>query len=326
MKRFASLILASLLLTGAAHAATLKPDNAVNEDQLRLGDLFTGLPADQADRIVGQAPAPGRSQTLDAVALARIAAAFGVDWRPTGGGDRVKIERASVTIGAELIQEALVQALRDTGAPDGIDVALDNRSLSLSLPAGNDGSVRVENLAYDAVRNRVSADLVAPASGPELIRQTVGARAAVMVEVPVLARRLMPGDVITDSDLQWTKQARDRVGSDVAQTADALVGKTARRGVAPNQPVHLRDIREPIIVQKGQLVSILLQTSTMTLTAQGRALTDGSSGEVVRVINTASNRTIDAVVAGPNLVAVQAAGVSAPATPMKSAAVATALR
>jgi flagella basal body P-ring formation protein FlgA len=44
----------------------------------------------------------------------------------------------------------------------------------------------------------------------------------------------------------------------------------------------------------------------MRLTAQGKALEDGGMGAAIRIANTKSARTIEAVVAGPNLVAVAA--------------------
>jgi flagella basal body P-ring formation protein FlgA len=43
----------------------------------------------------------------------------------------------------------------------------------------------------------------------------------------------------------------------------------------------------------------------MYLTAQGKALDDGGQGSVIRVANTQSNRTIEAVVQAAGRVAVQ---------------------
>jgi len=46
----------------------------------------------------------------------------------------------------------------------------------------------------------------------------------------------------------------------------------------------------------------------MTLTASGKALSDGSQGELVRIVNTSSSRVIEAVVTGPNMVTVNPSG------------------
>lgn len=305
MTRFAALMLAAVLLSGtAAQAATLKPAASVADGQILLGDLFDGLEPDVATRAVMAAPVPGRRANLDAPTLSRIAASNGIDWRASGGADRIVVERASVQVTNEAIVDGLRQALRDAGVGDQADVLLDNRTLSLFLPAGNDASVRVENLAYDAARGRVTAEIIAPASGPEVVRQNVGARVMDMVELPVLARRMAMGEVISDGDITYLRQPRDRVQAGAVIEASEMIGKTLRRAVAPNQAVNARDVREPVVVGKGQAVTILLKSTSMTLTASGKALSDGAMGELVRIVNTSSNRVIEAVVAGPNLVTV----------------------
>lgn len=320
MKNLLAILLTGTLLASAADAATLKAAASVEGSQIRLGDLFDGLEEAQAARIVGAAPAPGRSVSFDAPSLARIAVAHGVAWQPVGGADRLQVARTSVSLGLQDIQAALVDALAAAGAPAGLDVTLDNRTFTLFLPAGTEPTVRVENLAYDAARGRVNATLVAPATGPEQLRTPVGGRAIATVEVPVLNRRLNTGDVIAESDLDWVTLPRDRAGADLVTDAAALVGKTAKRGMAPNQPIRARDVRAQVAVQKGQLVTILLQSPTMTLTAQGRAMADGAAGEVIRVTNTNSSRVVEAEVAGPNLVTVQTGRAHLPAAPIQSAA------
>jgi flagellar basal body P-ring formation protein FlgA len=57
-------------------------------------------------------------------------------------------------------------------------------------------------------------------------------------------------------------------------------------------------------VHKGDLVTVILNTASMQLTAQGKAVEDGAMGASIRVTNTQSNRVIDTVVSGPNQVVV----------------------
>lgn len=307
MNRLAALLLAASMLatTSPVVAATLKPAGTVAADQVRLGDLFDGLSPEQAQRVVTGAPAPGATLTLDAGTLGRIASSHGVSWRPIGPYDTVQLRRDSVEIGADQLRDSLRAALVEQGAAASIDVQLDNRSLSLFLPVGSDVSVRVEKLAYDPVRGRLTADLVTPATGPEQQRQSVTARAIDMVELPVLNRRLAPGEMIGEADLTYITMPRDRLAAGAIIDSADLVGKSTRRAVVANQPVNGRDVREPVIVEKGTLVTIVLQSGAMMLSSQGKALADGSAGELVRIVNTSSGRVIEATVAGPNLVTVR---------------------
>jgi flagella basal body P-ring formation protein FlgA len=52
-------------------------------------------------------------------------------------------------------------------------------------------------------------------------------------------------------------------------------------------------------VRRGESVTLMYQAPGMSLSMRTRALEDGAIGQPVRLLNTASNRTIDAVVVGP---------------------------
>ena len=64
------------------------------------------------------------------------------------------------------------------------------------------------------------------------------------------------------------------------------------------------DVAAPQVVKKGDTVTVTLKTNALNLTMQGRALQNGAEGDTVRIINTASNRTVDAIVTGPQTVTV----------------------
>lgn len=52
-------------------------------------------------------------------------------------------------------------------------------------------------------------------------------------------------------------------------------------------------------VRRGETVTLTYAAPGLSLTMRARALEDGAVGDNVRFLNTASNRTIDAVVTGP---------------------------
>ena len=70
--------------------------------------------------------------------------------------------------------------------------------------------------------------------------------------------------------------------------------------------MQANSIRRPILVAKGSLVTIILKAPQMTLTAQGKALENGSDGDTVQITNTQSNKVIEAEVTGPGKVSVLA--------------------
>lgn len=210
-------------------------------------------------------------------------------------------QSAVVTYGSSHIEAALNDALTQYVPVGRVLIELDNRGLELHAPS-DWGSLAVQNVYFNNVNGRFAAELVVP--GPtRALRVPVAGRAYGVVRAPVLIRRVAPGDIVTAADVDWVDVRADQMGSDVAADEKQLIGMTPRRGVPVQTPVRLRDMQSQRVVAKGALVTITYQTARISLTAQGRALEDGGVGDVVRVINTQSNRTVHTTVAGPNIVA-----------------------
>ena len=80
----------------------------------------------------------------------------------------------------------------------------------------------------------------------------------------------------------------------------------AKRIVREHAPIRLSYVQRPVLVRKNGLVTIHLASRSMTLTAQGQAMQDGSKGEIVQVKNIQSKKVIEAVVTHAGKVRVSA--------------------
>ncbi|WP_448203204.1 flagellar basal body P-ring formation chaperone FlgA [Azospirillum sp. sgz302134] len=229
--------------------------------------------------------------------------------QPSEGPAASVAPAAVVTYGATHVEAALSEALARHISVGRLQMELDNRQVELRAPQGA-GSLTVENLYYNPVQGRFAAELVVADTRPT-VRLPVAGRAYGVVQVPVVTRRIAPGDVISAADVDWQDVRADQTGSDIAATDAQLIGMTPKRGVPVNQPVRLRDLQSPRLIDKGALVTITLSTENLSLSVQGKALQDGGRGDVIRVVNTQSNRIVEATVAGPNMVAVAKPGVIA---------------
>ena len=65
-------------------------------------------------------------------------------------------------------------------------------------------------------------------------------------------------------------------------------------------------VAAPKLVRRGQPVTLAVRSGALTITAQGRALTDGREGDMVRIVTSAS-RTLEGVVEASGAVRVAAA-------------------
>lgn len=299
-------ILAVLTPVGAAAAAppvTLKTTVIVQGPVVRLGDLFDAL-EEKAGLPVARAPAVGSTVQLEARWLSAVARRYGVPWRPATVLDRAVVERAGQVIESNRIEAEILAALRRRGQEGDLAIQLDNPSLSLRLPVEFDATMRLTGLSFDPVGGRFVAHIVAPDNDRPIARSTVSGRAYRMTEVPTLAQQVAPGSTVRGGDVEWIKVRADRLARGVILDASDLIGMSPRRPIRLGEPVRQRDLREPVMVAKNSLVTIVLQSERMTLTVQGRAMEDGAEGRAIRVMNTKSNTIITAVVQSAGMVAV----------------------
>ena len=277
----------------------------VNAKVIRLGDLFTNT-GDQSSVAVAYAPEPGKRASFDARWLYRVARAYRLEWRPINDRVRAVVTRISQVIGRDEIKAALRDALVDEGIGPNADIEFSNRLMKLHVPGDSLVGVAVDDIDFDPRSRRFSAVISAPAGSPDARQFQIRGRIYKTVEVPVLVRRILAGEVIKASDLKWIKvRARRMQPNTVIAEAD-IVGMTPRRGLRPGYPVLLSSIHRPIIVAKGSLVTMFLQAPKMILTAQGKALENGSDGDVIRISNTQSKKVVEAEIIGHGKVAVRA--------------------
>ncbi|MEO0394168.1 MAG: flagellar basal body P-ring formation chaperone FlgA, partial [Pseudomonadota bacterium] len=247
-----------------------------------------------------------RRAVYDYRTLGRLARAYRVNWQAGTTLDRVIIERSATTLSGEVIESHLIQELAQDMAvtPEELSVTLDNRSTSVALPIDAAPTLAIRRMVHDPISGRFTATIVAPAEGPTLYEATLTGRTVPIISLPVLAAPLRNGDVIKDRDLITLKVPAERVNGTVIIDREDLIGMTPRRSVSANTPIRDADIHAPIVVERGTPVTIRLNHGAIALTAKGRAMDDAARGDILRVMNVASNRIVDAIAIGPNAVQV----------------------
>jgi flagellar basal body P-ring formation protein FlgA len=300
---------AALAIAAPAFGQTLRPAVSVAGSVLRLGDLFADA-GDHANDPVAPAPPAGTRITYGPDWLTAIAREHHLAWTPRSPYDQVTIERASRDIGSDAIAQQLMGEIAAREPVADAELELDNPGLHLVVPADAPSSIAIDGLAIDRRSGRISAIVSAPAGDPAAARRRITGHLVFHVEVPVLNRVIAPGAIIGLDDLVTVKLRRDRLAADVASDPQQMVGKTPRRPVQIGAPVRLADLERPILVHKGELVTILLATANLQLTAQGKALEDGAKDALVHIANTKSNRVIDATVVAAGTVGVSTPGAS----------------
>jgi len=124
------------------------------------------------------------------------------------------------------------------------------------------------------------------------------------MDVPVLTRALKTGEIVASDDVMFVRMAASRVPRGTVGDAEKLVGFSAKRQLRAGLPLRESDVQKPLVVRKGDAVTMVFRAPGIELTSRGKAMTDGGVGDTVAVVNVQSLKQIDAVVIGAGAVTV----------------------
>jgi flagella basal body P-ring formation protein FlgA len=287
-----------LCLAAPAFAASPKAESVITHDRITLGDVFDVK--DNADYYLAPAPGVGKTTTLNANDLTRISDAFHLGWTPADGPQQVVIRRAASEIDHFDVQAALQEKLGTVLKGKKFDMELSNRAASLTIPATGDRTLKVDNFSYDAIQGTFSA-VVSAAAAPET-KNEISGKFYLISSLPVLKGQAQPGDIISAADIDHIDIRTRDITPAMVTDAAKLAGQTPRHSLSPMKPVLASDLKPPVIIKKGDIVTMVLKSRAINLTAKGRALENGSAGDAIHVMNTTSKQVLDATVTGAEMV------------------------
>jgi flagella basal body P-ring formation protein FlgA len=287
-----------------ANAATLKSVSIIESDVLTVGDIFDDVTRN-ADYVLGAAPKPGQDMTLNAKTLNRIAVALNLPWRPTSHADQITIRREATIIPYQKIEDTLKKQINNKGVYGNYKVTLNNGEPSIILPNNMAATIDVTDFHYDLQKDYFVATLVSPSRDNPVKKMEVSGMVERLVKIPVLSRNLQNGDIIGESDITFINIPQGRLQHDIIMSKDKLIGMTPRRIGHAGKFILEGTLQRPQIVSRGEPITIQFREGPLTLTAKGRALQSGAKGDMIRVKNMNSSKSLDAIVTASNLVVVK---------------------
>ncbi|MGL5359114.1 MAG: flagellar basal body P-ring formation chaperone FlgA [Shewanella sp.] len=189
-----------------------------------------------------------------------------------------------------LIQEKI--AAPDNARVDIIPQAFDRRM----LPAQCASPLKVELASEREIsRNntlKVSCDTPDQAYPWQMF---ISVRVEMLFPVVVATTPLAPGELLQSSQMavRYIEQNNLR-GMQFSEPAQ-LTGARVKRRVAKDAPILGNNL---CFVCKNDVISIYVRSASFVLKTPGQALQDGTQGERIKVKNSSSNKTLDAIVTG----------------------------
>lgn len=115
-----------------------------------------------------------------------------------------------------------------------------------------------------------------------------------LADMVVTTRPVERGEILTPADVAVQKRDLATAGGKVARTAADVVGLRVRVGMRGNSPLRSDYLERVPLIKQGQLVTVLLESSTLRITTTGRAKGAGSAGDLITVQNISSNKDFPA--------------------------------
>jgi len=153
------------------------------------------------------------------------------------------------------------------------------------------------------LRNNGTVGVRCPGSSPWTIYVPIQVR--FYGDVVVLKRPLARGDSIEAHDISLVRRELGALNGQYVSALEEVVGMVARRPLGAESVINPSMISAPEVIKRGERVSIVARRGAFTVRGSGTALGNGSVGEIVRVRNTRSKRTIEGIVAAPGVVEVR---------------------
>lgn len=291
----------------------LYPEAEVAGDQILLGDIAE-IQGDEdevrtlAQIPVGVAPLPGGSRTIhrnaDLAPRLRRAGYRPEDFlwegpeslRVTAKADFQKVGKIKKELEAQLL------AYLNTHE-EGRNYRWEVKILPESIPSWAAGGARLRIFGQDLPAGRVT--LRAEAGQPPL-SFTCEAEISAWGKPLVTREHLASG-----SALDETAVARS---DEVELTADILAGKrplfqldenlVLLRSLPAGTILTSSDVDYPLLVKKGEPVTIFFQQGAISVQAQGLALEDGRLGSRIQVKNDSSGKIVEGTVVGEGMIEV----------------------
>jgi flagellar basal body P-ring formation protein FlgA len=118
----------------------------------------------------------------------------------------------------------------------------------------------------------------------------------VEAQVLVLRRPLARRARVEALDVELQTRRLPGISTNFLSDVSTLQGRRLRRALAAGTPLTIDVLDRDVLVQRGQSVTLIASNAGMEIRAQGRALSEGSERDRVRVQNVNSLKVVEGIV------------------------------
>lgn len=301
----------------------LRPDVTIDQERMTIGDLGRCQGYARACNEImglefGRAPGPGKVVTVSG---AKIKQAVAVEFPQISvtikGSELVHVKGAYIDVLSEEVQEALKNQLDEAAKKVGnVRYVLSYARMLVPVKVRpGQGRFVFPKLATEAAQQwQYLAKQLSGSVLLEVERMPIGTERtepqvfkiacgiAIERQLPVPVRSIAAGSRLerVDFELNWVRINSQNAG--YVESLSQLDGMAAKRGMMAGQAIAIDSVAKPLLVKQGQVVTILVNSSGVSITGKVQVLKSASEGQLVDVVYPDTKRRLSARVIDENTV------------------------
>lgn len=222
--------------------------------------------------------------------------------------EKIIVRRQSVQISPEQVETIFKQFVAENSPWKEQEYSLSRIHFS-GLPVVPSGQLTWEIIPTtprERFIGNVTANIEFFVNGEKVRTLGVTGRVEVFANVYLATRPLKQNEMITSADLKMQKVNITDSADRFAMRPDQVENRRVLRAIGINRPVELKDLDKPLVLKRGDPVTILYEQPGLQVTAKGQVSSDAGVGDTLSVVNVSSRKTIVCkVVDGQTVRAVQ---------------------
>ncbi len=218
----------------------------------------------------------------------------------------IAVAKEGVYLGVDDVSRAVIYEFENQGLGDDVELEFFGGKTSFSMENANIAKIMITNLQVDEDSGKFTAEAEIFADGNFVDKTTLLGRSYILGDVWVPSRDIAKDEVIEFEDIKLVKIRINRLRDEVIKEKDGLIGKQALKTLKGGKPVVVKDVRDEIVIKKGDKITAVYNHKGLQITSKMEALEDGSKGEMIRILNTKSSKEISGKVLNKNIVEIAA--------------------
>ncbi|MCK4707491.1 MAG: flagellar basal body P-ring formation protein FlgA [Gammaproteobacteria bacterium] len=124
-------------------------------------------------------------------------------------------------------------------------------------------------------------------------------------EIYVSNGSLSKDHILREEDLYKSRKDLAKLPFGYITKPKNIIGKQLKRHIQAGRIISPSQLRNPVVIQRGEIISLQRKTSDFMISMKGTAMMNGAIGERIRVKNNSSKRIVEGTITRAGIVSIR---------------------